>query len=94
MPTYVRPPPGLSTQDFRALYTQSQIIFLPQYCRYHHDYGKTTKTKKRQCPMEKKEPITPAMIIEMATLAASMSPDSDFAAMYDWSALGISTGHR
>ena len=44
--------------------------------------------------MEKKEPITPAMIIEMATLAASMSPDSDFAAMYDWSALGISTGHR
>jgi len=44
--------------------------------------------------MEKKEPITPAMIIEMATLAASMSPDSDFAAIYVWSALGISTGHR
>ena len=89
MPTYVRPPPGLSTQDFRALYTQSQIIFLPQFCRYHHEYK-----KKGQCPMEKKEPITPAMIIEMATLAASMLPDSDFAAMYDWSALGISTGHR
>ena len=34
------------------------------------------------------------MIIEMANLVASMHPDSDFSAMYDWSALGISTGHR
>jgi len=55
---------------------------------------KKQQKKKGQCPMEKKEPITPAMIIEMATLAASMSPDSDFAAIYVWSALGISTGHR
>ena len=47
-----------------------------------------------QGPMDKKEPLTPAMIIEMATLAAARSPDSDFAAMYDWSALGLSTGHR
>ena len=44
--------------------------------------------------MDKNEPITTAMIIEMATLVASLPPDSDFAAMYDWSALGVSTGHR
>ena len=50
--------------------------------------------KNWQGPKDRKEPLTPAMVIEMATLVASMSPDSDFAAMYDWSALGLSTGHR
>ena len=34
------------------------------------------------------------MLIEMANFVASMSPDSDEAAMYDWSTLGVSTGQR
>ena len=50
--------------------------------------------KNWQGPKDRKEPLTLAMIIEMATLVATMSPDSYFAAMYDWSALGMSTGHR
>ena len=50
--------------------------------------------KNWQGPKDRKEPITPAMLIQMANFVSSMLPDSDEAAMYDWSTLGISTGHR
>ena len=50
--------------------------------------------KSWQAPKDAKNPLTPAMIWDMARTTRKAHPNSDSAAIYDWMVLGLSTGAR
>ena len=50
--------------------------------------------KSWQAPKDAKNPLTPAMIWDMARMTRNAHPDSDSATIYDWMVLGLSTGAR
>ena len=66
----------------------SNPTLLPRFQRYLNEQ------KGWQAPKDAKQPLTSAMLCDIARTARGSQHDSELAAIYDWLVLGLSTGIR